>query len=260
MPFDFGFESRGARFEAARVAFIFVVADESCAFGKTSGPLAIADASRYAEFYDVETGAAPLAIGVCAEVAKGPNGLTSTLKRAQLALAKGIVPVVIGIDRQVTCGFKFQPIVALWGNVGRQEINEAALFKGRPSAILGVRAATCDAIPSLPQNVTITTSRDVRDGWDELTATLTPMPGPVHLSIDLDVLAPAVAQTPRSLEPGGLSWYQLIDAMEMVFSGPGVGSVDVVGTGGISPRSPAALLGAQILLKIAGFVSSSGDR
>ncbi len=73
--------------------------------------------------------------------------------------------------------------------------------------------------------------------------------------LDLDVLAPSVAQTSRSLEPGGLGWYDLMELIEMVFMGPGVAAADLVGTGTVNPRSPSALLGSQVLLKVAGLLA-----
>jgi hypothetical protein len=43
--------------------------------------------------------------------------------------------------------------------------------------------------------------------------------------------------------------------LELVFAGPGVAAADLVGTGSVSPRSPAALLGSQILLRLAGLLA-----
>ena len=59
----------------------------------------------------------------------------------------------------------------------------------------------------------------------------------------------------RSIEPGGLGWYELLDAIDMVFQGPGVATADLVGTAAVTPRSTAALVGAQILLKLAGLLA-----
>jgi arginase family enzyme len=67
------------------------------------------------------------------------------------------------------------------------------------------------------------------------------------------VLAPGVAQAPRAAEPGGLGWYALVDLIEAAFGGPGVATADLVGCKEVQPRSPAALLAAQILIKMAGL-------
>ena len=52
--FDFGFEVLGADWDDARLAFLFATIGEEDDFGKSSGPLAVADASRYAEFFEMQ--------------------------------------------------------------------------------------------------------------------------------------------------------------------------------------------------------------
>ena len=51
-----------------------------------------------------------------------------------------------------------------------------------------------------------------------------------------------------------------LELIEMVFEGPGVAAVDLVGTALVGPRTPAALLGSQIILRVAGLLATGlGD-
>ncbi len=53
-------------------------------------------------------------------------------------------------------------------------------------------------------------------------------PETIYLSIDVDVLDPAVMPATGTPEPGGLSWYQLMAALERVIAGRRVVAADVV--------------------------------
>lgn len=121
--------------------------------------------------------------------------------------------------------------------------------------ILGVRAASRMGMESLPSHARVATSLELSRNGNLHGELLNPIGHPVHLSIDLDVLSPGTVQNPRSVEPGGLSWYELLDAVDTVFEGPGVSSVALVGCGPVSARSPAAVLSAQLVIRLASLVS-----
>ncbi len=253
--FDFGFEKPGVSWDDASLGLFFAGFGEETDFGKTPGPLAVADASRYVELFEMQVGLAPLEIGTYAEIVGTADPIDAAARRAAEANKNGIFPIIVGEDRRITEQFSGLPLVAFWGKVGRSEANELEVFRGQPTMLAGVRAATSKAFKAIPGNVAIATSRALGANREMFRAMLSQLKKPVYLSIDLDVLAPSVAQTARSIEPGGLSWYELMDAIEMVFDGPGVAAADLVGLGKVAPRSPAAFLGAQILIRIAGLLA-----
>lgn len=255
LTIDFGFSSSGASWSDAYLALLFACRGEAGDVGRAPGPLAIADASRFIELFEMQVGLSPLDIGTHAEAVGGDNPVEAAASRAAEARARGMFPIIIGDDRRVTERHCAGPLVALWGKAGRIEIDEAGLLGRNPAVLAGVRAATNSAFQSIPHTVTIITARALTEQREIFGEALSRFKDPVHLSIDLDVLAPAVAQTTRSLEPGGLSWYGLMDAVEMVFQSPGVAAADLVGTGSVGPRTPAALLGSQVLLRLAGLLS-----
>ena len=252
---DFGYAGSSASWTDAYLALLFACRGDPGDVGRAAGPMAIADASRFVELFEMQVGLSPLDIGTHAEAVGGEQPVDAAVARAAEARARGMFPVIVGDDRRVTeqhCG---DPLVAFWGKVGRIESDETSLLGRHPSILAGVRAATNNAFQAIPGTVSILTSRVVAEQKELFAEALTKFDDPVHLSIDLDVLAPAVAQTSRSLEPGGLGWYDLMDAIELVFRGPGVAAADLVGTAPVAPRSPAALLGLQILLRLAGLLA-----
>ncbi len=248
--FDFGFDSSCASWDDAKIAFLFAAMGGQGDFGVIPGPLAVADASRYAELYEIDGDFEPFDIGVYAELCGGSDSVESAASRFNEARSKGILPVVIGADRRVTQAVCDSTLVALWGKLGRQEADEKVICEKHRTFLTGARAATSSAIGAPAGDVTLLTCQRMAASQNTMASALDKIEGPVHLSIDLDVLSPGVAKTHRSLEPGGLSWYGLIDAIDAVVSGPGIGSAELVGCKEVAPRSPGALLAAQILIKL----------
>jgi agmatinase len=257
LAIDFGYSDTTASWDDALLALLFAAGADPTEIGKASGPLAIADASRFVELFECQVGLSPLGVGTYAEVVGGDDPVAMAVQRAGEARARGMFPVVIGEDRRVTELGCRDPLVALWGKVGRIEVDESAILSRSHAALLGgVRAATANAFQAIPGSVSILTASALAQHKEFFKEALARFTTPVHLSIDMDVLSPAVAQNARSLEPGGLGWYDLMDLMELVFEGPGVAAVDLVGTGLVGPRTPAALLGSQIILRVAGLLAA----
>jgi len=255
-PIDFGYTGARTNWSDAYLAFLFATGGDAAAVGRQPGPLAVADASRYVELFEMQVGLSPLDAGAFAEISGGDNPLETAVKRALEARARGMFPIMIGADRRTTAAHSSDPLVALWGKLGRVETNEGAVLSRHPSVLAGVRAAGAGTFQSMPASLSILTAKAMIDDKDALKRALSDFTDPVHLSIDVDALCPAVAQCSRSLEPGGLGWYDLMGAIEAVFAGPGVVAVDLVGTAGVAPRSSAALLCSQILLKAAGLAAA----
>lgn len=255
LPIDFGYSSATTSWDDAYLVLLFATSRNALELGQVPGPMAVADASRFIELFEMQVGVSPLSIGAYAEVLDGANHLNNAVARSKEARARGMFPLIVGEDRRTTEVHCLDPLVALWGKAGRIEAEETLLLGKQKSILAGVRAATANAFQVIPDTSTIITAEALIGSNANLKTGLEKFSEPVHLSIDLDVLSPAVAQTPRSLEPGGLSWYDLMGLIDAVFQGPGVSAVDIVGTGMISPRSPAALLGSQIILKIAGLLA-----
>jgi hypothetical protein len=251
--FDFGFETTSVSLDDAYAAFLFACLGDQGDLGQATGPLAIADASKYVEFFEMQVGLSPLEKGVYTEVLGGPSPVEKAAERLSESKEKDTFPIIIGENRALTEKVCDCPLVALWGKIGRLEAEENAVFNRSGAVLAGVRAATSRAFRAIPSQATILTSHALNTNPELLKQALEEITEPVHLSIDFDVLSPGVAQTNRSLEPGGLSWYELIGGIETIFENPGVCAVTLVGTEEIKPMSTAALLGAQLLICLAGL-------
>jgi arginase family enzyme len=254
---DFGFEGRGVSWDDAKVALLLAGNAARDAMDSEPGPTALADASRYIELFEMQVGVSPMDVGVYTEVTGGKDPVASAAARAEEARRSGKFTIVVAGDRSISEHSGKAPLVALWGKLGRPEVDEETLFHSRKTILVGVRAATSTAFKVLGGDVAIVTPRAFISNGESLKDVLDNIDQPVQLSIDLDVLSPAAAQNNRSVEPGGFSWYDLMDILNMVFAAPGVSGVDITGTGAIQPRTSAASIGAQLILNIAGLFNAT---
>lgn len=257
-PFDFGFEGSRVELGDAKLGLFFVTTGDVGSLGRVPGAAALADASRYVEFFDMQGELNALGIGVYAELSGPGDPIEATLERVREAESRGVFSIVIADDRTVVPKYYECPLVALWGKLGRSEREESLLSMEKGTCLVGVRAATKEAFHKLSDQATIVTSESIYRDRTVLDGVVETLKEPVHLSIDYDVLAPGVVEGARSLEPGGFSWYELMLVLEKLFFGPGVRSAQIVGTENIPAKTPAALLGAQLLTKIAGLIGSTG--
>lgn len=254
---DFGYESRSSSWEDSFLALLFACNATKGEIGKIPGPTAVADTSRFVELFEMQSGIAAFDYGVYAEVVEGKDPVSTAVVRAVEAQAQGMFPVIIAENRRITEQFATAgSLVAMWGKIGRAEADEKNLFRGSRSILAGVRSATTAAFKSVLDDVTLITAKDLLSNNSNFKEALAELDGPVHLSIDIDVLSPGVIQNIRSVEPGGLTWYALVDTLQTIIDGPGISGMDLVGTASVVPRTPAAFICAQLLMKIAGLLAA----
>ncbi|NLN62746.1 MAG: hypothetical protein GX146_07700 [Myxococcales bacterium] len=237
----------------ADTALLFAASADAAALAQTPGPLAVVDALRFTELFEMQVGDAPTALDFAVEMTSGPDPIAAVQARMQELLSQGRTALLCGEDRRLTARARTGNLLALWGKVGRAEIDERALFSQPRTILAGVRAATAELAQSVPPTASILTANAMNLRPEALLDLLSREAVPVYLSIDIDVLSPGAAQWGRSLEPGGLSWYQLIQTIDAVFAGPGVLAAEIVGVAGVPPRSAAALYCAQLLLRMVGL-------
>ncbi len=94
--------------------------------------------------------------------------------------------------------------------------------------------------------------------WESFLQKVSSLEGPVYLSIDMDVFNPAVVPGVGTPQPGGFSWYQMIEVLEALFSRKQIDlrGVDVVE---LIPESSrvSEMTAAKLLLKIISFWGSA---
>lgn len=90
--------------------------------------------------------------------------------------------------------------------------------------------------------------------WASFLDKVRSLDGPLYLSIDMDVFSPSLVAGVGTPQPGGFSWYQMIETLEALFSRPkldlrGVDLVEMVP----EPSRVSEMVAAKLLLKIISF-------
>jgi len=84
--------------------------------------------------------------------------------------------------------------------------------------------------------------------------------GPVYVTVDLDVMDPALMPAVGTPEPGGFGWYEMVGALRRIFERCEVVGADLVE---LCPRpglEASSFIAAKLLYKIIGYRFSRSAR
>lgn len=131
--FEFGFEERAPISDHPAGAVLFQGPGNPSELGHADGPLAVADASRFVEMYEMELDASPFQTHITAEVIGETDPVRDLERRARKVASQGAVPIIVGRDRAVSQGICGDHLVALWGTLGDQSWASAIWRTETPS-------------------------------------------------------------------------------------------------------------------------------
>lgn len=232
--------------------------------GPRLAPAAILEASRFVETYDLEAGRDPTDRGVATlpplEIpsAGGDSSPAPVAGFVERTVASGRFALVLGGDATLLSGTA--GALARAGGIGVVRIegtlgcdDEWRGFRHAP------RTATRRAAERVPVRVAgyrlagtaaldFVRARGIAGTLDDPAAGL---PDRVWVALDLSAMDPAAMPMPGNLEPGGLSYRRVVDAIAGVFSGREVVGAEITGlvppSGDVGPAFTAARIGLRIL-------------
>lgn len=271
-PFD--------RLETAKVVVLPVPYDSTTDWrsGKREGPQAIIDASQYLELYDLELGREVHTAGIhtlpeLQPVMGDPQAMLRRVEAVVRALAeRGKIVALLGGEHTLTLGAvialkRLYPDLSVLYLDAHADLREEYLgTRLSHAAVLRRVLEHCPAVVAGVRSLSLEESRFIQSTgitpfyahlWDEETpgrivAALSPQ---VYVSVDLDVLDPALMPAVGTPEPGGVSWPQLLALLRQVASARRVVGFDVVE---FSPRDgpiACAYLAAKLVYKLIGYLS-----
>jgi len=255
--------------------------------GTRDAPAAILAASRQVELWDEETGWDPgaavrlaTASPITAEVS-GPQAMLDKIRKiVQPWVAQGKMVLALGGEHTVTLPlvqavqtkYPDLQVVALDAHADMRDsydgskLSHACALKrvydlGRPLTILGVRSYSQEESQLLwvAPRLKIFKARDLHtpEGWDQALAHLQGLSGPAYITIDADVFDPGVMPAVGTPEPGGLSYYQVLDIVRTVAArGPIVG-LDLVELAPIPGHRVSEFTAARVVYKALGYMYHS---
>ena len=236
--------------------------------GTAAGPEAIISASEFLEAYDIPLGRKPSDIGIATLPAQPCDGPPEDVIRrveelAAAVLTDGKKPVLIGGEHSVTLGavraaLGKQPglgVLQLDAHADLRDTYEGTPFShacvmrritelGAPHVGVGIRSmsepeaqfAEARGIALLPTSSAAECGGGPLDsarGRPPLSRALADavgnLPDKVYVTVDIDVLDPACMPATGAPEPGGLTWEQLVQVLQLLAdSGKKIVGFDVV--------------------------------
>lgn len=258
--------------------------------GAREGPEAVLAASRQLENWDEElnldvSGKMMIATAppLTPEVA-GPQAMLDKIRKTvQPWFAEGKLIITIGGEHTISLAlaqavqtkYPDMQIVALDAHADFRERYEGSglshactlrrLYElGRPMTLMGVRSFSEEEFNFLfvAPRFTKFSARTMHsaEGWATALEHLGKIPGPVYLTIDADVLDPGVMPGVGTPEPGGLSYYQVLDIIKALTQrGPVVG-LDLVELAPIPGHRVSEFTAARIIYKALGYIYQYGRK
>jgi agmatinase len=246
--------------------------------GTQRGPQAILDASSQMEFYDEELDCYPIEIGVytrpildyrdmdhAAALQATGEAVREVLRSGQLPLTLGgehslSAPViaavqeqypdvtVIHIDAHCDLYDEYQNTPFSHACVGRRVVD-----MGIPLLEIGIRSF------GLEEAKFMRTKPDVAIVWGhQIAKDMACIPWErlgkhTYVTIDLDAINPGEMPAVGTPEPGGLSWYQLLDLFREICCRTTVVGIDVVELCPMISQTYADFLAAKLVYKLIGY-------
>ena len=246
--------------------------------GAAGGPSAILEASQQLELYDGFS--IPAECGIFTHPALGCEGthetaLTEIADAVKTVLGQKKIPVLLGGEHTVTVG----ALKAL------QEQNHATLgivqfdahadlrdtYEGSPFSHACVMRRALDmgftiyqiGVRSLSHEEESLRQKKNIGRLDAREIALSGLPEPIlpadfpetiYITIDVDGLDPSVIPATGTPEPGGLSWYQMMQALESIIRQRNVIGLDVVELAPIAGMHAADFAAARLIYNTMGMI------
>jgi len=283
--FNFGgIESAFSEYGESKIAVVPVPYDLTTTYisGARNGPRAIIEASTHMELYDEELEKETYVVGIHTfEPLAVTNESTEDMVRmVSEAVSIGIesqrFQVMIGGEHSICLGMvrellKKHPHLSVLQLDAHADLRDSyhgtpynhACVGRRISEIcplvqVGVRSISREEVDfQKTSNVVTISDYEIKSNkrcFDEVLSNLT---DDVYLTLDLDVLDPAIMPAVGTPEPGGLSWYETIGFLRLLSQNKRIVSFDVVELSPQPGNVAPDFLAAKLIYRIMGYVAES---
>lgn len=280
-----GISGKYASWKEATFAVIPFPVDMTTTYmaGTRNGPRAILDASSHMELFDEENKIEPYRSGifVSAEIpatTAGPVAALKEVERRVTAISKaGKVPILLGGEHSGTAA----AVAALRKKHGELTVlqfdahadlrdeylgtphNHACVGRrivdtGAKLVQVGIRSMSEEEDRYLKKAEEVKTfyASEVRDNVADVTKGLvSSLEGNVYITIDLDVFDPGIMPAVVTPEPGGLTWFEVIDILRDVMRADcNVVGFDVMELAPIAGMGAPDYLAARLCYRLMGWL------
>lgn len=264
----------------AKVAIIPAPLEYSVCYmkGTAEGPQAILNASSQMELYDEELDCNPIEVGVYTYPVLNYQGkdhataLQLTGNAVRAALEHGQIPLTLGGEHSLSAPViaavheKYPDLTVVHIDahgdlrdtyegtpLSHASIERRVVDMGIPLLEIGIRSFSPEEAAFLKTNpnVAIVWAYQIANGsaiipWERLSKH-------TYVTIDLDAIDPSEMPAVGTPEPGGLSWYQILNLFKEICQRTTIVGMDVVELCPMPGQTRADFLAAKLVYKMIGY-------
>lgn len=272
-----GISEKYARYDNAEIILQSIPYDGTSTWGKGAdkGFQAFLDAAENMELYDIETNSEIYHKGIhIANELKGFSNpeemFRSTYRRTSDLLESGKFLTFFGGEHSISIGIikafyeKYDKLTVLQLDA---HADLRPTYHGSPynhACALYDASQNCNLVQVGIRSMDITERRDmdmyktyfgdeIAYGQDWVKSSIDQMTDDVYITLDLDVLDPAIMPATGTPEPGGMSWYGLTNYLLSVFENKNVVGFDIVELAPIEGLSAPQFLVAKLYYKMLSY-------
>jgi agmatinase len=249
--------------------------------GADKGPEAIIEASRYLEFYDIETDSEVFKKGIytakpiraassSALIKKTDSAVSRYLKGNKLLVTLGGEhSVSIGVIKAYAKHYKDLSILHLDAHADSRDSYEGSRYN-HACVIARIREFTQNIVSVGIRSMDVSERSDVNkkkmffaheihdsDKW--IQNAVRSLSDSVYITIDLDVFDPGIMPSTGTPEPGGLGWYQVMKLLFAVSKTKRIVGFDVVELCPSSSKAPD-FLAAKLIYTLLSCIEANKPR
>lgn len=282
VPFNFLGLSEYNSFEDSKVVILPVPYDATTSYrgGSREAPLAVISASRQVELYDEELETEiykKVGIHTFDEIApnmEGPKHQVEIVRRAYLQLMElEKFPVMIGGEHSLTIGAvqaikDYYPDISVLHLDAHTDLRDEyentpyshacvmrrVFDEGVIIAQVGIRNSSFEEAQFIKNNnIFSVTARQYKHGYYGVEEIVDALSDNVYVTIDMDVFDPSEVPAVGTPEPGGLTWYEILEILGEVTYHKKVIGFDAVELAPIPGNPASEFLTAKLIYKLIGY-------
>jgi agmatinase len=272
-----GLSDNDADYAQASVVILPVPFDKTSTWikGADKGPAAIIEASRYLEFYDIETDSEVLKKGIFTAPPINSSSSSLLIKKTDSAVSKylkdnkfvvtlgGEHSISVGVIKSYARRYKSLSILHLDAHADSRDIYEGSRYN-HACVIARVRECASNIVSVGIRSMDVSERSGIErrkmffaheiynsDTW--INRAVGQLTDTVYITIDLDVFDPGIMPSTGTPEPGGLGWYQVLKLLSSVAKSKRIVGFDVVELCPSNSKAPD-FLAAKLIYTLLSYI------
>ena len=251
--------------------------------GTKEAPDAILRASAYIELYDEYLKQEPFKSGIFTasppDIPSTPDGMIKTLyKEIQKLTAEKKQVLLLGGDHSISVAFvkaliekhgwlsviQFDAHADLRDSYEDSKMSHACVMSRireltGDTLQIGVRSMCIEEAELIEsQSIPVCTMRAFREGSFDLNQAINSLPDPVYITFDVDVFDWSVVRSTGTPEPGGMTWDEVTEVLQLIAAVRNVVGFDLVELSADENDTPSAFAVAKLAYRMIGMFSENG--